>query len=149
MMTHDTDLAKLAELVDRQAIADLIHRLGAVLDEQRFDDLRSLFTDDASITTPGGHARGVDAVVAQARRNHNPEVRTQHLATDLVVDLDGDRALARANFVGIFAAGEGSPAPAPQYRLGLVYRFELTSTPAGWRMRSMEQRPVWAAGERP
>jgi hypothetical protein len=146
MMTHDTGLA---ELVDRQAIADLIHRLGAVLDEQRFDDLRSIFVDDTSVTTPGGHARGVDAVVAQARRNHNPEVSTQHLATSLVVDLDGDRAVARANVVGIFAAGEGSPAPAPRYQLGLVYRFELARTPAGWRVHSMEQRPVWAAGERP
>jgi hypothetical protein len=148
---HDTisQQARLAELVDREAIVDLIHRFGVVLDEQRFDDLRSIFAEDASVITPGGHAEGIEAVVAQATRNHNPELRTQHLVTDLVVDLDGDGALARGNYVGVFATGEGSPAPAPQFQIGSVYRLELIRTADGWRLRSMEMRPVWATGERP
>jgi hypothetical protein len=139
----------LRELIDRQAISDLIHRFGAVLDEQRFDDLALVFAEDAAVTTPGGHAEGIDAIAAQAARNHTPELRTQHLATDLVVDLDGGRARARANYVGVFAVGSGDPAPAPQFQIGSVYRFELIRTADGWRLHSMEMLPTWAVGERP
>jgi hypothetical protein len=139
----------LTELIDRQAIADLIHRFGAILDEQRFDELATIFAEDASVTTPGGQADGLDAIVAQASRNHTSDLHTQHLQTDLVVDLDGDRARARANYVGVFATGSGSLAPAPHFQIGSVYRFQLVRTAGGWRLRSMEMDPVWAVGDRP
>ena len=139
----------LRKLIDRETIRDLIHRLGAVLDEQRFDDLTLVFAEDAAITTPGGHAEGLDAIVAQAARNHAPELRTQHLATDLVIDLDGDRARARANYVGVFAIGSGDPAPAPRFQIGSVYSFDLVRTGDGWRLHAMEMLPTWAVGERP
>jgi 3-phenylpropionate/cinnamic acid dioxygenase small subunit len=149
--THETmsEQETLRELIDRETISDLIHRLGAVLDDQRFDDLALVFAADGSITTPGGHAEGIDAIVAQAARSHTPELRTQHLATDLVIDLGGDRARARANYVGVFAVGSGDPAPAPQFQIGSVYRFDLVRTADGWRLHSMEMLPTWAVGERP
>ena len=139
----------LMKLIDREAIGDLIHRFGVVLDEQRFDDLHAVFAEDATITTPGGHAEGLDAIVAQATRNHTPELRTQHLATDLVIDLDGDRARARANYIGVFATGSGDPAPAPQFQIGSVYHFDLVRAADGWRINTMEMVPTWALGERP
>jgi 3-phenylpropionate/cinnamic acid dioxygenase small subunit len=143
-----TSRQALAELADRQAISDLLHRWGAILDELRLDDLRSVFTADAALTTPGGHAEGIDAILAQAGRNHDPAVRTQHLMGDLVLDLDGDRASARANYVGVFAKGEGRFAPPPVFQIGSVYRLGLVRTAEGWRIRSMEMQPTWAAGER-
>jgi 3-phenylpropionate/cinnamic acid dioxygenase small subunit len=150
-VTRETpsEQATLRELLDRETISDLIHRFGAVLDEQRFEDLALVFAEDAAITTPGGHAEGLDAIVAQAARNHTPELRTQHLATDLVIDLDGDRARARANYVGVFAIGSGDPAPAPRFQIGSVYSFDLVRTGNGWRLHSMEMLPTWAVGERP
>ena len=69
--------------------------------------------------------------------------------TDLVIDLDGDRAQARGNYVGVFATGDGAPAPAPQFQIGSVYHFELIRSSDGWRVHSMEMRPTWAAGVRP
>jgi 3-phenylpropionate/cinnamic acid dioxygenase small subunit len=139
----------MRQLIDHETISDLIHRLGTVLDERRFEDLALVFAEDGAITTPGGHAEGLDAIVAQAARNHTPELHTQHFATDLVVDLDGDRARARANYVAVFAVGSGDPAPAPQFQIGSVYRFDLVRTGDGWRLHSMEVFPTWAAGERP
>jgi 3-phenylpropionate/cinnamic acid dioxygenase small subunit len=144
---HPQDL--LAELADRQAITDLLRRWGADLDDQRFDKLATVFAADATITTPGGHADGLPAIHAQAVRNHDPEVATQHRQSDLVIDLDGDRATARANYVGVFAQGEGRYAPPSVFRIGAVYRLELVRTPDGWRIRSMRMDPVWADGERP
>jgi 3-phenylpropionate/cinnamic acid dioxygenase small subunit len=145
--TRSPDL--LAELADREAIIDLLHRLGATLDDQRFDELASVFAADATVTTPGGQAQGLDAIHAQATRNHIPEVATQHRMSDLVLDLDGDRATVRANYVGVFAQGEGRFAPPSVFQVGSIYRFELVRTTDGWRIRSMLMQPVWADGERP
>jgi 3-phenylpropionate/cinnamic acid dioxygenase small subunit len=144
-----SELERLKEVLDREAISDLIHRFCVVLDDQRFDDLQSVFAEDATITTPGGRAQGLDAIVAQATRNHTPELRTQHLVTDLVVDLDGERARARANYLAVFATGSGDPAPSPRFQIGSVYRFELVRTTGGWRLHTMEMLPTWAVGERP
>lgn len=144
----DGDLLQLRrrvdELVDRREIAVLVHRLGASLDEGRFEDMRSIFVEDAAARTPGGSAEGLDAVIAQASRNHSPDERIQHLISDLLIDLDGDRASIRANLIVTFAAiadGSGS-----LRRLGEVYRFEAGRTAAGWRLTSVESVPVWTSG---
>lgn len=140
--THDT-------VADQLAIADVLHRWGASLDEQDFDVLLSVFADDATITTPGGQSTGAEAVRAQAVANHIPEVRTQHRMSDLIVDLDGDRAGARANYVGVFAKGDGKYAPPSVFQIGSVCRFELVRTADRWQIKSFTMHPVWADGERP
>jgi SnoaL-like domain len=141
----------LTELADRDEIARLVHRLGACLDEARFDDLRTLFVDDAVARTPGGVAEGIDAVVAQASRNHSPDDGVQHLISGVLVDRDGDRATARANLVVVFARRDPDVAlptpfgPVAPTALGEVYRFTAARTPAGWRLTSVETQPVWVS----
>ena len=124
--------ATLQQLVDRSEIADLVNRLGLVLDEGRFDEMRSLLVEDATARTPGGTAEGRDAMIAQAGRNHRPEQPIQHVITNLLVDLDGDRAAVRANLV--------------EFTLGEVYHFGLVRTPEGWRFSRIETSPVWTSG---
>ena len=87
----------LQELIDRTEIIELVSRLGVWLDEKRFDEARSILTEDATVTTPGGSVAGVDRVAAQARRNH--VVPTQHVITNVLIDLDGDRATVGANLI--------------------------------------------------
>ena len=128
---------------DREEITDLISRLGAWLDDKRFDDTEPLFTDDVTVATPGGQSAGLERVVAQARRNHEGAV-TQHVITNVLVDVDGDRATARANLIVTFAPDAGVPA-APRRTLGERYRFEAARTPAGWRLSRVEVTPVWVA----
>jgi len=140
---------QLTRLLDREAIVNLLERWAALLDEQRFDDLRSVFAADASITTPRGHAEGIEAILTQAWRGHRPEVRTQHLMTGYNVDIDDDRASVRVNYVGIFATGDGPIAPAPVFKIGSVYHLQLVRTDDGWRIHSLEMRPSWAEGEPP
>ncbi len=82
-------------LIDRLEIADLVSRLGVVLDEGRFTEMPELFVENATARTPGGVAQGRDAVVAQAERNHGPDLNVQHVITNVLVDLDGDRAHVR------------------------------------------------------
>lgn len=141
--------ARLAELAARAELTDLVSRLGAALDEHRFDDLRELFTDDATATTPGGTAEGRDSVVAQATRNHVGVDRLQHVLTNVLVDLDGPDAATgatvRANLIAHFASADG----VPEQTIGGVYRFRVRATPAGWRIAALQVAPVWrAAGVR-
>jgi ketosteroid isomerase-like protein len=119
---------------DRQDITDLISRLGRWLDDKRFDDARSVLTEDVTVKTPGGQAEGIERVVAQASRNH--QVPTQHLITNVLVDVDGDAAIATANLLVTFA---GSVLE----RHGERYRFGVLRTPEGWRLSRIEVTPVW------
>ena len=144
--------ATLQQLVDRNEIADLVHRLGVVLDDGHFDDLRSLLVEDATVRTPGGTAEGREAVIAQASRNHPPEQPIQHVITNIIVDLDGGRAQARANLVVYFGPLAGAPdsavplAPPVEYMTGEVYRYELVRTSEGWRFSRIQTTPVWRSG---
>jgi hypothetical protein len=142
---------QLQQLDDRRAIAELIAQLGLMLDEKHFDDARLILADDVIVQTPGGSARGSEAVVAQARRNHS--VRTQHAITDVLIDLDRDRARARANLIVTFAPdrpgarlviGE-TEQPDSYLTIGEVYRFEAVRTDGGWRLARIETARVWSS----
>jgi hypothetical protein len=137
---------RTTDLLDRDEIATLVHRLGACLDEGRFDDLRRVFTADAVASTPGGVAEGIDAMIDQASRNHSPDDGIQHLISGVLVDLDGDSAAVRANLVVTFARRSPSATtPAAPAALGEVYRFAARRTPAGWRLTRVATTPVWVS----
>ena len=119
---------------DREQITDLISRLGRWLDDKQFDDARSVLTEDVTVSTPGGQAEGLERVVAQASRNH--QVPTQHLITNVLVDIDGDTAAATANLLVTFAGDTLD-------QQGERYRFDAARTPDGWRLRRIEVTPIW------
>lgn len=122
----------LAALTDRIEITEVVAGLGRWLDDKRWDDAGEVLTDGVRITSPGGTAHGLDVAVAQARRNHD-EV-TQHLFTNVVVDLDGDRATVGAESLIALA----------ERRLGSRYAFEFARTAAGWRIDALTVTPIWS-----
>jgi SnoaL-like domain len=140
-------------LSDRAQITDLVYRLGVCLDEGRFDTMRELLVEDATVRTPGGEGKGRDALIAQASRNHPTDQRFQHLITNVLVDLDGDRAKVRANLIVHIAVPDDSPelTPAPPLRcaLGEIYRFDVDRTGDGWRFSRIETVPLWLLGTLP
>ncbi len=142
--------AYVQQLVDRNEITDLVYRLGVSLDEGRFDEMRSLLVEEVTARTPGGTAEGREAVIAQASRNHSRDEQIQHVTTNLLIELDGDRAHVRANLVVHFAPPGGPSesllAPPVQFTLGGVYRFEVVRTSRGWRFARVETSPVWMSG---
>ena len=153
MTTMSTATVDVSGLADRYEIETLVHRVGLALDEGRFDDLRAIYTDDAVVRTPGGVGEGIDALVAQAARNHLPDDAIQHLITGVLIDLDpeGDRATIRANHVVVFVYRDPAAVPLtplwsePPTAVGAVYRFTARRTAAGWRLTSMVSEPVWAS----
>ncbi|HEY9476323.1 MAG TPA: nuclear transport factor 2 family protein [Mycobacteriales bacterium] len=143
VMDGDTDQLGRAvrELADRAEINDLVSHLGRWLDEKRFDDTRSVFTEDAIGEFPSGPIRGVEALTDQARRHHADFERTQHITTNTLVDLAGDRATVRANLIATFVRHADTPEPEPT--VGERYRFEAVRTEQGWRFCRVEVHPVW------
>jgi hypothetical protein len=120
---------------DRDELCVLVSRLGRWLDEKSPGNGSDLFTEGVEAHTQGGVAEGVDAVIEQARRNHN--VPTQHFITDPLVAVDGDRAVIGANLLVVFAR-EGGPRI-----LGERYDLEAARTRDGWRLSRIQARQIW------
>jgi hypothetical protein len=86
-------------IADRIEITDLFTRFARLLDEQRWQDADTVFTDDVAVHSPrGGELRGIDKVVDFMRQGEVEGQHTQHTTTDLLVDIDGDQAAASANW---------------------------------------------------
>ena len=152
--TIDTTSADaLRTLGDRIELELLVSGLGRFLDELDVERAPGLLAEEIALSTPGGEAEGRDAVVAQAVRNH--QVPTQHLITNLVSGIAGDRAEMTANLLVVFADGPAARI-GPQRRelptaglvLGERYRFEARRSAGGWRLTRIAVDPVWAAGPR-
>jgi hypothetical protein len=133
-------------LADQSELERTVWTLGRALDERDFDELRQLFTTDATVTT-GETASGHDALVEQARRRHSGTDGIQHIISNLIIDLAGDQATGRANLLVTFArTGPGDPAP---LLVGEVYRFAFRRTPEGWRIASLASTQIWSLNRSP
>ena len=142
---QQSDLVR--DLCDRSAITDLVSRLGRWLDQKQFDDaelLASLFTQDILLETPGGKSEGLAAVVDQARRRHTEE-RTQHVHTNVLVDLHGDTAAVEANLIVTFVPRAAAADVFSQ--VGTRYRFTVVRTGEGWRFSSIRDTLIWRRPE--
>jgi hypothetical protein len=80
-------------------------------------------------------------------------VTTQHVLTDVTIDVDGDHAKGRANAIITFAPeGPGhlltineAEQVDPYLTLGEVYRVETRRTEEGWRISRIEVRRSWSS----
>ena len=151
--TATTTTTTTQQLADRQAVADLVMRLALMLDDKRYDQATAIFTDDVRVRTAAGAASGPAAAVEHARRNHT--VRTQHALCGLLIDLQGDRATAHANFINTFVPDSDQPGaqlvignvvqPESRLMLGERYHFEAVRGDGAWRLSSIEVTRVWSS----
>ena len=134
-MTADTLLA------DRIEIADLFTRFARLLDEERWEDAGTVFTDEVTVRSPrAGEVRGIDELVGYLRRSEVAGVHTQHTHTDLLVEIGGDRAAASANsLVYYYRDGQG-----PHLTSGLRLTCTAVRTPAGWRLDEVGIALAWS-----
>ena len=125
-------------LADRAEITDLFVKLGRCLDEHDFDGLKAVFTEDVVGTTPGGTQEGRDALIAQARANHQDYDRLTHQFNSVLVDVQGDTGSIRAYVTGSFGHAAD---PRPELvRIGL-YRNKVVRTGEGWRISELTVEP--------
>jgi hypothetical protein len=142
-MTADMNHAVL----DRVEIADLASRFGAYLDTVRIEDLGDIFTADVISRFPTGEPeRGLDLLQGHARAMLEQWWRTQHVITNVVCELHGDRAQVRANVIATHVRDPSEPAI--HWTVGGHYDFEARRTADGWRFGSMVLNATWTNGDR-
>ncbi|RSN55637.1 MULTISPECIES: nuclear transport factor 2 family protein [Actinomadura] len=138
---------------DRADLTQLIYRFCTLMDEGRFEDLRSVFAEEVASKDPSGApVRGRDAVIAGAAAAHSPGERSQHLVHNVLIDVDGDRADVTASVVVILSddtAPEGAIAPEPKLTISSRLRYGAVRAPEGWRVSSIDGDLVWASHKQP
>jgi len=140
----DTLQRQVQELVDRNEVKDLIGRLGVLLDEKRVEELDQVFVAEATGEFPSGPMGSLAELQEYGRSTIPAFDQVQHLMTNILVELDGDRATARANMLSFNTHRGGDPTR--HFDLGGIYRFETVRTPAGWRIARVEMAQVWTGG---
>jgi 3-phenylpropionate/cinnamic acid dioxygenase small subunit len=129
-----------APTADRIEIADLFTRFARLLDEERWDDAGTVFADDAAVHSPrGGDLHGLDKIAGFMRQSGVEGQKSQHTTTDLLVDVDGDKAAASANSI-VYYYRDGQ---APHFTGGLRLGCTAVRTPAGWRLSEVRITPAW------
>ncbi|MEY9863288.1 hypothetical protein ABH935_008937 [Catenulispora sp. GAS73] len=131
-------------LSDRAEITDLFVHLGRCLDEHDFDGLKAVLTEDVVGTTPGGTQEGREALIDQARRNHEGYERLAHQFNSILVEVQGDTGTVRAYVTGAFGHTDS---PEPVRVLVGQYRNKVVRTAEGWRISELTVRPVFRVGE--
>lgn len=137
-------MSNLQQLTDRLEIAELVTRLGNWLDG-RGGDPATIYDRDVVARSPRGEFHGYDAVIAFVARADPSGDRFQHFHTDVLVQLDGDRAEVTANqLVQFFQPGE-----APHRTSGLRLRYDVVRRPGGWRIAAADIDLAWLIGTLP
>ena len=141
-------------LCDRAEITDAVVRMGWLLDRRDWDGLRELFTErvytDYTALWGGTPQEGaVDDLLSTSaqgswRRTMDGLEATQHLITNVLVDVTGDEARATANVLGTHRLP--NPHGSPLWTVGGTYDFGLVRTAAGWRIRAITQGLSWVEG---
>jgi uncharacterized protein (TIGR02246 family) len=115
-------------MFDKDEIRELLARYCFALDADRFEEMAALFTPDGVWETAFGTGTGRDGIVAQARSIASGErPRRAHLTTNIVIDLDGDSATARSNWVVIMNTPNG-----PAIGSGGAYADRLVKLDGRW-----------------
>jgi hypothetical protein len=147
-MDTDTLARQLRALTDRAEITELLDRYLRSLDEGRIDEewARAFHTEDVVWRMPVGTFRGRDTVLERTRSAMALFDRTVHLSTNVVVELDGDRATARGAQLSTHVLADGSE---EVFVSAGHTETELVRTPEGWRISATSLRVVWTRGTPP
>jgi hypothetical protein len=145
------DETKLTELLDRQAVSDVVIRYATGVDMRDWSAFRSCFCDEVEIdfsSWSGAPARTLpaDDWVTGVRAGLSGFDATQHISANRSIEIEGDRAscvsYVQANHV-LQSDGEGG-----SFRIGGYYTNHLVRTDAGWKIRSCRLTVTWTQGDR-
>lgn len=134
----------IEHLTDRLEVADLVTCLGRWLDGHGGDPA-TIYDRDVVARSPRGELHGIDEVVALVGRAGPAGERVQHFHTDILVEVDGDRARVTANQLVQFF----QPGAAPHRTSGLQVAYEAVRREEGWRLSVLQIDLAWIIGTLP
>ena len=130
---------------DKQEITELCYRYGLTLDGRDWAGLAAVFTPDAEafyLDMPP--CRGYQAIEDTCRIALEPMSATQHLISNVVVRLDGDRAESSC-YLQAQHVKAGTPG-GDRFIIAGRYDDRLIRTPDGWRIRERRLALIWTSG---
>lgn len=127
------------QTADRLDVIELFARLARLLDENRHDDIHTVYTEDVEVRSPRADVHGIDEVTTFLRESQVVDERTQHIHGNVLVDLDGDEASASANQL-VYYFRDGAP---PHQTSSVELTYKAVRTAAGWRFREGRITLAW------
>ena len=116
------------DLADKDAIRELLATYCFHLDNDRFADMAALFTPDGVWETAFGTGKGRDGIIAQATSiSTGPRPKRVHQTTNIVIQLHGDTATARSNWLVFQNTPDG-----PAIGSGGAYQDRLVKQDGRW-----------------
>lgn len=134
------DGARPGATEDAEALRRLTHEYARAVDSGRLDDLVALWTEDAVWDVTAfdmAPVQGVDAIRAFFAALVENTTHRCHLASNHVIDVDGDRASARVYLHAFVVTADGSRDESLGY-----YDDEYVRTADGWRFQRRTVQPL-------
>jgi hypothetical protein len=130
----------LRELLDREAIREVVLRYARGVDRRDLDLVASCFTSTAEYEGKLAHGRVADALAA-LRESLPRYESTLHFMGNQLVELRGDEASCETYAIAYHrTAGDGAPR---DLAVAVRYLDELVRLPEGWRIRKRVACTVW------
>jgi ketosteroid isomerase-like protein len=130
--------------MDQQMIIDVTVAYTWALDTKQLDQLRDVFTPDATAVLRGVACAGRDAIIERIGPAITRLDATQHLIGNHHVVVNGDTATCRCQLQSqhVKAGVEGGDT----YLIGGTYDDRLVRTADGWRIAHRVMTQTWATG---
>jgi 3-phenylpropionate/cinnamic acid dioxygenase small subunit len=136
---------QVEQLIDRSELTTLLYRLGAALDEKRFEDLRTIYAEQAVFEFAGSTELGnLESAIDGAKKMGAHFAHTHHVMTNPIIEIHGDSATLRANLVATHVFRNEKPED--HYDAGIVYHFVASRTAQGWRFSRVKLERIWSNG---
>ncbi len=131
----------LQAALDKIEIHELFARYARGVDSQDWDVWKGVFTPDATLdySSAGIPVGTRDEIAATFEAAFKTIPMAMHYITNIEVELDGDRATARAMFFNPMVL----PGNTEQSSCGGYYHHDLVRTPDGWKCERLVEDNVW------
>jgi len=133
---------------DVREICELLQRYGRAIDSRELEDLRNVFTPDATIeyAFEQGTRLEVQKMIPWLAKALRIFRMTDHVITEPIVDLAGDSARSTCRLVASHIQVELDGRERTVIEAG-TYTDEHVRTPVGWRIRARRLDRQWVDGE--
>ncbi len=133
----------LQEISDRIEIEDLIWHYSDIIDRKAFDELDTVFTEDAHIdySVFGGSVGNRAETIEFLHGAMGAFPYTQHLNANMQVKLDGD--VAYGHIMCFNPQEMKTPDGSTTWMLGLWYNDKYVRTADGWRIAERVEQRSW------
>ncbi|HVZ09395.1 nuclear transport factor 2 family protein [Rhodopila sp.] len=128
-------MTSVETLADKDAIRELLATYCFHLDNDEFEAMAALFTPDGVWETAFGTGTGRAGIAAQARAIAQGErPRRVHQTTNIVIDLHGDTAMVRSNWL-LFQNSPANSSDGPVIGSGGAYHDTVVRQDGRWLFR--------------